>query len=1748
MSNGAYSIHLQLKNELINYIKSQYFGKSKILLSSLGDKLAEESLLYQKPYIESSPAYTTIENGIQSTILPSWLKQFFNQLSNGGLGIYTSPFTHQVQALNDTYKGFDLFVSTGTGSGKTECFMWPLVSKLVSEAHDSKESWSHEGVRSIILYPMNALVSDQVSRLRKLIGDPNNVFLDTFHKTCGSNTRRPKFGMYTGRTPYPGENINVDQDKQLAKTLSRMITPRNEKDKIFLKKLQQDGKIPAKSDLNLFLERLKKSEHIPNENDAELITRFEMQKFCPDILITNYSMLEYMLIRPRENKIWDDTRKWLNLSRDNKLLFIIDEAHMYKGSSGGEVALLIRRLMHKLGINRDKVQFILTSASMPNETEDDLLKVLNFARDLTASHEKQLFSFLRGEEIKIDNLIKYDIPFERFIESKSENFEDNDSIRLSELNSFWTGIPGSNAPFESTFEAYEWLYNNLSFYRPFNLLLKITRGKPLSLNELSKLIFSKEDEELALTALSTLLAIAPLAKNKKNAVLFPARMHMLFRGISGVYACSNENCPSGHMEKNLKLGEIFLTDGNFVCPHCNSVVYELYNDRRCGALFFKGYIIEEDLANANYSFLWRNSGHLVDKRMKEVHLYIPPSDYSLPMKNKQNPTFPCYLDTHSGFLHFKDDSLEGHPGFRKLYYCNYSTKGKPDVVSFATCPHCLHLLSKTQLSSFSTRGNQSFFNLIKSQFLTQPAVPGKDTDPTILPNEGRKVLLFSDSRQRAAKLARDMSSASDIAAVRQLFAISISYLQDSQEERSMDDLYDYFCLAAGRNHVQLFHDIDRSKFLDDSKGVLDRYKKAESRKVSYVPRLKINNSPDVMKEYLIRLYCGGYNTLYDSASSWIEPMKEIMYDSIDDLEELGIEVTAEEFLEVFNAWMISICDTSTALGHTISDAIRLNVRKNNWSYGVATDWKFPKIILKIMNWDVNIANIWFNILKKHFLDKNQIDSDNFYVDLSRVKPCMLKSHDWFRCDRCSELTPYLLKKSCPSCGSNEINLLGQDDLEAMNFWRKPLNDALSGERIRVINTEEHTAQLSHKDQRDELWSKTESYEMRFQDLLQEDETPVDILSSTTTMEVGIDIGSLVAVGLRNIPPMRENYQQRAGRAGRRGSSLSTIITYCEDGPHDTLYFNNPIPMFRGKPRSPWIDIRSIKLIHRHLNIIILKNYLETTLYSMDMYPAATFLDNELESFSEFVHHFSTNEVSALLPYNYKFDEKVFKQNLLNSIESLRKKRESHPELYGVKDDGNLVDPKSLLDALYEEGIIPTYSFPKNVVSTHIVDSNGKMQYRVERGLDVAINEYAPGRAIVIDKQTYQIGGFYYPGVSWNKSIRKSPAKPFIEDPNYLKELIKCDRCGWFGLNDDKTTRCPFCNSPDISFSKKMLKPWGFAPLNGTAIQDAQLEEELTYVQPPLYSTLPETDDMKYIKGSNNTRYTSRENQRIIMLNNGVGNRGFLVCSDCGAAIPGDSEKDLALIKKPYKTKYNNYDCKHVNHLNVDIGFDFVTDMFVLEIKLDEMQIDTRRTENLWLARSAQTLSEAIRLSASKELDVEFTEIVSGYRLRQNQRGFFIDIYLYDNLSSGAGYAAEVANEILPILVGAKRLLSERCNCDSACYSCLKHYHNQRIHGLLDRFAALNLLEWSLKGKTAVSLSFDEQLQSIKPLASILNAKGYRISYESARIYISKEEKRKELYVYPAMWFMQTTSDVIHISDVYLKYAKPYALQKIFDSF
>lgn len=166
-------------------------------------------------------------------------------------------------------------------------------------------------------------------------------------------------------------------------------------------------------------------------------------------------------------------------------------------------------------------------------------------------------------------------------------------------------------------------------------------------------------------------------------------------------------------------------------------------------------------------------------------------------------------------------------------------------------------------------------------------------------------------------------------------------------------------------------------------------------------------------------------------------------------------------------------------------------------------------------------------------------------------------------------------------------------------------------------------------------------------------------------------------------------------------------------------------------------------------------------------------------------------------------------------------------------------------------------------------------------------------------------------------------------------------------------------------------------------------------------------------------------------------------------------------------------------------------MLVLEFALDEQKIDVDRKNNPWLNRAAQSLAEALRLAASQELDIEFTELVAGYRFRQNSNGSFFDIYLYDSLSSGAGYAASISEEIEFLFTKVEKILS-KCDCENACHKCLKHYRNQNVHGQLDRFAALELLRWGKYNELAPEIPHSRQVKYISQFIDIIETSNYHV--------------------------------------------------------
>ena len=249
---GVKSTHEAIKKKMIDYISTVYLGKNDALRAACISELEESGVLFQEPYIEANHAYLSVKDGIESADCPEDVKLILREMIKRNLGVFKNPYKHQIESLEKYYQGKDLFVSTGTGSGKTECFMWPIATKMIMEQMHSPDTWKKRGIRTIMLYPMNALVSDQMGRLRKMIGNNINGYHDIIQELA-PGARVPQFGMYTGRTPYPGY-IDHKENIKYAETVEKDILSQSDEVK---DKLRELGKYPSKYNLEKFVELLK---------------------------------------------------------------------------------------------------------------------------------------------------------------------------------------------------------------------------------------------------------------------------------------------------------------------------------------------------------------------------------------------------------------------------------------------------------------------------------------------------------------------------------------------------------------------------------------------------------------------------------------------------------------------------------------------------------------------------------------------------------------------------------------------------------------------------------------------------------------------------------------------------------------------------------------------------------------------------------------------------------------------------------------------------------------------------------------------------------------------------------------------------------------------------------------------------------------------------------------------------------------------------------------------------------------------------------------------------------------------------------------------------------------------------------------------------------------------------------------------------------------------------------------------------
>lgn len=1657
---GVNETYKSIRNRLINYIKSDYLANSELLLNYADELLLnsdKNQSVSTEPYIETSASYERILNGLGTARIDEKAREIIVELANKDIGFFKDPFVHQIQALEAFSNGQDVFVSTGTGSGKTECFLWPIIYNSICEGLHHPDQFAMHAVRTLIIYPMNALVSDQIGRFRKVLG--SQIFRETFIDKTNAE-RIPCFGMYTGRTAYSGDSSR-QRNSELAELYSNRFVYKDGDDESKLRSieaLKSINKYPAKYDFDNFIKNLEEDKHTPHPYDAELITRFEMQKQTPDILVTNYSMLEYMLMRKRESNIWNDTKNWLDNSKDNKLLIVLDEAHMYRGSSGGEISLLISRLLSRIGIQLDRVQFIITTASMP---QDDLGVIHNFYSGLTGKTANELVLFGKREDLSDDFSVATNI--DKLCEVGVPEKLDTEQDVVSYISRVAKIIFNTELSKDISLNSAEaWLYDNLLNYEAFIKLKKECREGAKSLTELTEIIFNNEDNSES--ALDALIAIAPLAK-KDNSVLFPARLHMFVRGLQGIYACANPNCHCAKSGVNdeIKIGR--LTSVHKEKCECGAKIYELINHVRCGGLFIKGWMAEKH----GQKYVFASPGLNDDNSaVHEIHLYLRPNNYS--RERGEADHILGLLDPFSGIL-YDDDGTGTRLGCLPVLYTeNYVERVK--ARTFNTCPKCKKQMHFKRLTDLSTKGNIPFYNLVKAQFETQPVVKPK------LRNGGKKVLVFSDSRNNASTLAKDLSDSSDADAFRQIVVLAIKRLEEvslvDNQDYNIDSLYTAFLQVSAENNIEFFSGDDRQTFIQNRDKFMEMVDRATTRGRTPNYNFSFVKQSQYYKQ-LLTFLCESPRSIKDISIGWVEPTAQKLEDCLYDLKQKNIILSSKDLYELIVLIFWDIMDKYCALGNTIDDGVRrLLPGRSQSELGLikplieSIDAAMLDTIKNVLNYtDIQVKAV-INAIEHNFLDVNNEGRKYISLEASMIH-LSSDDHEWIKCLRCGKISPFKLGNYCGDCfKSQDLIVVKSDALNRFEFWRSPLIKVDEG--VHKIDTEEHTAQLSHKGD-DDIWSITEMYEMHFQDVDVGDkgENSIDILSCTTTMEVGIDIGSLTAVGMRNIPPMRENYQQRAGRAGRKGSQVSTIISFAGGGVHDSHFFRHPDEMISGKPRKPWIDRDNPRILDRHYAMLIFNDFMNSSqnMSMVDSLEALGILDFCEKYFDEFK---SFLDSADKIPNSSKI-------SLLQKLSLTKDKILGNRDRY-IKNNNS---QSNVLEVLQQEGIIPTYSFPKDVVSFFVEEQASryevpKVKYAPSRDLALAISDYAPGRFITIDKKIYKSGGIYCNPRP--RGFNDNQAAYYFRERDYIRSIYFCEECNWFGEQPESGI-CPFCGA-NVS-ERRVLRPWGFAPERATSVRYEDVEEEKTFASVPYYSHVPKSEDM-LSTAYKNIRIAKPEamtDKPVIIVNMGNSlNQGFDICTVCGGAQVSDEHEPN--VSQPYHSPHL---CRnHRYERNVFLGYEFRTDMFMLEMVYDKLQLSSDRR----IQKSAiESLMEALHRAITLELDIDYNEINCGYITRRsdtNSNIFYIEMFFYDNLSSGAGYSSQI-DSILPMVFDRSKELLD-CDCDKSCRHCLDNFWNQRKHNLLDRKLALQLLNWIVYEEKPTDYSFEQKSNLLSPLRAM----------------------------------------------------------------
>jgi len=1672
-------------------------------------------------------------------------------------------------------------------------------------------------VRALILYPMNALVEDQLARLRRALdSDVARACMDRFF-----DHNRIFLGKYTSATPVTGYHFHPRPDEDEYKRRSGKLR------KLFkavkqIQLTQEAARTHPDPDARFLF---------PSTDGDEMTSRWDMQQQPPDILITNTSMLNAMLAREVDAPIFKKTRDWLLSNQDAYFFLILDELHLQRGSAGTEVSFLLRLLIERLGLDgqahRHKLRILASSASLPLDDARGEMS-LQYLWDFFGSHGTWKSAEDRGKKTKQQwrEAVLPGIPVSRPMDAKQLP-----SQSLIDFLVAHTGgdqglaIPSHPRDHE---EAWRALYETLvasKAVRPLAETVRIcieTAGTylengcvsqqgepplPTPFGTLATRLFGNGSivELRAARALMFIRGLGDLYPSwfPKSGSVDPPRLdapsfrvHLFFRSIEGLFAPAMLAADRHTAQKAQRLvGPLTVERGlRFATIEGSSRrLLEVIYCECCGDLFFAGMkggrqrggrILELLPIDPNLDGLPDSaSSQLFEELTAEQFGVFWPRNDVRPMLGQADDRVSLWqrasLDPVTGIVTVASNSTDPWGDAEKLdgyffsRHINREDRHKRKGTDAGTsvpygCPAC------GTSYEFRKRGYRlSPIRNFRTGFAkTTQLLATEIFDVLHRTTKEAKLVSFSDSRQDAAKAALDIERRHHEDLRRQILVEtikevacqrpSVTTLQASLQNVKADIQAG---LDSGANLSHLFEEHKRlTRLLNAAKDPsIPISEIVETLDASDFQGIRPTRA--ALRPYLSHLVDLGVHPIdatgvtkfklenpWYPTHEWYEFFEywEGRPDWKDDpsrrneVDEVRRRIVREALADitqtVFNKTYFSLEETGLAYPsvplaltrdeddqnvlaaclRVLGDSYRLNESPYDddpkpWTG--AQDVRPTDRIYKYLAAAVGTTQVTTELTRILEIFQRAGHTNGIVHTSSLTFKVPDSTDKYWECQNCGRVHLHFGARICTRC-FKPLDPQATSTIEEVrqsNFLGKRVE---RNEPVFRVRCEELTGQTDNPAER----------QRRFKGILfgqsgtatsalEQKARAIDLLAVTTTMEVGIDIGPLQAVFQANMPPQRFNYQQRVGRAGRRGQSFSLVMTVCRSKSHDLYYFRHPHRITGDPPPPPFLTKRQELIARRLLRKAWLSMGFERIRAECErsgtQYPgddAAPDIHGEFVPTRDFFDPAQNwralllNELKATVTDRDRFasvlsaDSELTPGQLtanLSPEELLEEIERARILLAGDTREG-------LAHTLAEAGLLPMFGMPTRVRNLYVDcfeedDADNERTWgTIDRDLDLAIFEFAPGSIIVKDKHQHKCIGFtgplenpFRPG----SAKRPRDLEPYTEPFGAAFWLLHCTHCGSWHRYDQKPTGvdCQSCQYvlPDDT-AGECRAPNGFR----TDFHPGLINDNDSFGSPHR-SITAEYRPLDLTSTRTNSSYEYKSQVRTYRLNRGTEASAQNNASPHGFSVDCYSHQIRGLrnthlmqqmidATNPPPGGYQP-DASLPPLRNLWLAAPKTTDaLFIAATTVPEgLRIDRVSGAGHSTAVRAAAMSAAFilvqRAALDLDIDPEEFDIVDPRTHVLNGKKTPV-IQITDHLINGSGFCerlesvdttgqARLVSMIHSIVTDTNAFplkefrkvnshFDHARQCDQACYLCLQRYGNQSYHGLLDWRLGLSFLE------------------------------------------------------------------------------------------